>query len=49
MFLKRRNTIAIVLLLLAAVCWTLGQQILTSHSGDEIPGKTLSFPDAIYH
>lgn len=40
MFLKRRNTIAIVLLLLAAVCWTLGQQILTSHSGDEIPEAT---------
>ena len=32
MSLKRRNSIALILILLAAVCWTFGQRILDTHT-----------------
>ena len=36
MSLKRRNSIALILILLAAVCWTFGQRILDTHTTGDV-------------
>ena len=40
MSLKRRNYIALILILLAAVCWTFGQQMLDSHAEGDVTATT---------
>ena len=40
MSLKRRNFIALILILLAAVCWTIGQQMLDTYVEGKIPAAT---------
>ena len=40
MSLKRRNTIAFILILLSAVCWTFGQQMLDTHAEGDITATT---------
>lgn len=40
MSLKRRNTIAFILILLAAVCWTFGQQMLDTNAEGETASTT---------
>lgn len=40
MSLKRRNFIAYILILLAAVCWTLGQQMLDAHAEGDVTATT---------
>jgi len=42
MSLKRRNIIAFILILLAAVCWTFGQQMLGTHREGDIAETTYS-------
>ena len=40
MSLKRRNFIAYILILLAAVCWTFGQQMLDAHAEGDVTATT---------
>lgn len=40
MSLRRRNIIAFILILLAAVCWTFGQQMLDPHPEDDLAEMT---------
>ena len=40
MSLKRRNTIAFILILLSAVCWTFGQQMLDTNAEGDITATT---------
>ncbi len=44
MSLKRRNIIAFILILFAAVCWTLGQQMLDTNAEEDISNTT--YPSA---
>lgn len=47
MSLKRRNFIALILILFASVCWTFGQQILDSYSNNQANGNTAVTTPAI--
>ena len=40
MSLKRRNIIAFILILFAAVCWTFGQQMLDTHAEGDVTATT---------
>lgn len=40
MSLKRRNIIALILILVAAVCWTFGQQMLDTHAEGDVTETT---------
>ena len=42
MSLKRRNVIALLLALLAAICWTLGQQMLDEQTGSAVVDATMA-------
>lgn len=42
MSLKRRNFIALLLALLAAICWTLGQQMLDEQTGSAVVDATMA-------
>jgi len=46
MSLKRRNIIAFVLILFAAVCWTFGQQMLDTNIEEDISNTTYSATEA---
>ena len=48
MSLKRRNFIALILILFASVCWTFGQQILDSYSNNQANGNTAVTTPAKY-
>ena len=48
MSLKRRNTIALILILLAAVCWTFGQQMLDANIAGGISDSTYPDTEAIF-
>ena len=48
MSLKRRNTIAFILILFASVCWTLGQQMLDTNTAGDMPHSTYPANEAIF-
>lgn len=45
MSLKRRNVIAIILIFIASVCWTFGQQMLDAHTEGDTTSTT--HPDIV--
>lgn len=49
MSLKRRNIIAIILIFVASVCWTFGQQMLNTHTEDSIAATTYPATETTIH
>ena len=49
MSLKHRNIIAIILIFVASVCWTFGQQMLNTHTDDSIAATTYPAIEATIH
>ena len=49
MSLTRRNIIAFILILFAAVCWTFGQQMLDTNIEEDISNTTYPATEATIH